>query len=169
MTHTAGIRVIVVAALCALGQVTEAAAGGIPPFDSADRELFCTLLAESHQGTDEWAPVQQGYDFSDADQVLIDVDTQICLARFEEALAIARLGHPELETLPQDWRGDRRRARLEVLAGTAQLALGYEHLAREHFGAALALDPNLQLDVDATSPKVRRVFDDVRERSLARR
>jgi len=55
----------------------------------------------------------------------------------------------------------RRLARVEVLAGTAKVALGQTDSARDHFRRALDADPALTLD-DGTSPKVRRTFDSVR-------
>ena len=43
--------------------------------------------------------------------------------------------------------------------------LGEHQAARESFERALAADPELELDAGSTSPKIRRVFEDVRGES----
>ena len=55
-----------------------------------------------------------------------------------------------------------RRARADVVAATAQVALGRDDEARRSFERALAADPALRLDPATTSPKVRRAFDAAR-------
>jgi hypothetical protein len=160
MTASTRILCLIAMVFCA----GSAQAGGIPPFDRADRELFCTLLAESH--VDAWSPEAQGRRLDVGDAVLMEVDTKLCLARFEDALAASREGRRTLADLPRTARSDRQRARLEVLAATAQLALGREASARRHLAFALELDPNLRLDAAETSPKVMAVFQDVRGEAL---
>ena len=158
---TGSTRTVIVTLIATFAGTAQA--GGIPPFDQADRELFCELLAESH--VDAWSPEAQGRDLDTGDAVLMEVDSLVCLARFEDALAVAREGRRTFEALPRTARSERQRARLEVLAATAQIALGADASARRHFAWALELDPYLRLDTAETSPKVQAVFDDVRAKS----
>jgi hypothetical protein len=74
-------------------------------------------------------------------------------ARFEEALARASRGRAELAATEG---ADARRAgaELEVLAGTAALALGRDAEASDCFARARSLDPSLSLDPVHHSPKV---------------
>ena len=53
-------------------------------------------------------------------------------------------------------------AQLEVLAATAEIALGQEDLARGSLERALRAEPDLRLDPTLHSPKLVRLFDHVR-------
>lgn len=81
-------------------------------------------------------------------------------AQFEAALASAERARQGVAALRADARAPRR-ARLEVWAATAALALGREGDARASLARALDADPALRLDA-ATSPKVRRALEAVR-------
>jgi len=96
-----------------------------------------------------------------------EVDALLRAARFEEAIAQAAALREELEAEPS--AGDLQRVRLEVMAGTAYVALEREDAARECFRRALAVEPALALDPGATSPKVLRVFRSVRAEPRAPR
>lgn len=83
-------------------------------------------------------------------------------ARFRAALALAAQLRGELTTGPERRRAGARRARIELLTGTAQLALRHARAARESFARALRAEPGLRLAPAATSPRVRRAFEAVR-------
>ncbi len=104
-----------------------------------------------------------------ADRALAKLEALVQGARFDEAVALQRRTRAALEPLGATPLGRDRRARLEVLIGTAHVALGRRDLALEAFERALTADPTLELDRARTSPKVMRVFDEVRTGTLARR
>ncbi len=83
-------------------------------------------------------------------------------ARFEEALARIEGIRGELAVFGAGDAGRRLRARTEVVAATAYVALDREDAARECFRRALAAEPALDLDPATTAPKVLRVFRAVR-------
>jgi len=92
---------------------------------------------------------------SDFDARFTALEGQVRGAHFEDALstvAAVRSAAP----------GPAERARVEVLAATAALALGRNEEAERHLGLALAEAPDLELDPMTTSPKVRRALDRVR-------
>jgi hypothetical protein len=70
---------------------------------------------------------------------------------------------PKLASIEEAPGAVLRRTQLEVLSATAQIALGRNEAARESFQRALAADPQLELDAGSTSPKIRRVFETVRD------
>jgi hypothetical protein len=94
------------------------------------------------------------------DSVLAEAEGLLRAARFEESLGRIERAR---RMLPGDDAAGARRARLEALAATAQVALGRDREARESFGAALRADPSFRLDARSTSPKVMRAFDAARE------
>jgi tetratricopeptide (TPR) repeat protein len=96
-----------------------------------------------------------------------EVDALLRAARFEEAVARADALREGFEAGPAT--GELQRVRLEVVAGTAYVALEREDAARECFRRALAAEPALDLDPAATSPKVLRVFRSVRAEPRASR
>jgi hypothetical protein len=96
-----------------------------------------------------------------ADGLLDQAETLLRQARFEEALdraAKARAVLPRTGGAPLR----ARRARAEVVTGTAEVALGREGEARATFERAVRTDPSLTLDPAQTSPKVLRAFDAAR-------
>lgn len=133
-------------ALATLGRPLRMATRSAAPDVAAQPARTRTLDAES---------------FRDADHELAQAETLNRQARFEEALAAAERAR---SALPIGWSDDvqRRRARIEVAAATAQVALGREHEARRSFGQALQADPDFRLDARSTSPKVMRAFDAAR-------
>jgi hypothetical protein len=106
-------------------------------------------------------PVPSGPDLDGVDAALGEAQGLLAEARFEEALD--RLAMTRSRLLFEDDAASRtRRARLESLAGTAEVALGREDVARSNFEAALRADPEFRLDARTTSPKVMRAFDAAR-------
>jgi hypothetical protein len=83
-------------------------------------------------------------------------------ARFELALEWVERGRKQLEAERPTRDRAGRRAQLEVLAATAEIALGQEDAARESLERALRAEPDLRLDPTLHSPKLVRLFDYVR-------
>ncbi len=83
-------------------------------------------------------------------------------ASFEEVLSWAAHGRSLLAAASATPEGEGLRARLEVLAATAALALGDESGARASLQAALVAQPELALDPARVSPKVVRLLASVR-------
>jgi len=83
-------------------------------------------------------------------------------ARFELALEWVERGRRLLERQEPAWERPRRRAELEVLAATAEIALGQEEAARASLERALRAQPELRLDPARYSPKLIRLFEEVR-------
>jgi hypothetical protein len=83
-------------------------------------------------------------------------------AHFEEALERAGAARRELDAAGSSADARSLRARSEVLAAIAQVALGDEAAARRSFGRALEVQPGLELDPGRTSPKVMRVLEGAR-------
>jgi hypothetical protein len=110
-------------------------------------------------------PPLHAHDWSPIDAKLGEAAALVQNARFEQALLTADQIRPTLASTEGAPGGGIRRAQLEVLSATAQIALGRHQAARESFVRALAADPELQLDAGTTSPKIRQVFDSVRDES----
>lgn len=83
-------------------------------------------------------------------------------ARFEDALAGLDRARKGLATAPNDPRIGALRAQVDVLAATANVALGRDDAARASFARALAAQPDLKLDPKTTSPKVFGLFQQMR-------
>jgi hypothetical protein len=96
------------------------------------------------------------------DRELDGVQELVRTARFEEALARLEGVRKDLGAFDAESGAPARSARLELLTGTAQLALGREDDARASFVRALAADATLRLDPATTSPKVVTLFEEVR-------
>jgi hypothetical protein len=84
------------------------------------------------------------------------------LARFELALEWVARGKEVLEAGTPLQEQANQRAQLEVLAATAQIALGQEAAARESLVRALRAQPALRLDPALHSPKLVQLLDLVR-------
>lgn len=83
-------------------------------------------------------------------------------ARYEEAIESAQKARAALEQLDGPDAGPRA-ARLEILSGSAEVALGRTGDAHASFSRALAAEPALLLDDAAVSPKVVRAFEETRK------
>jgi tetratricopeptide (TPR) repeat protein len=104
-------------------------------------------------------------DFSAIDRALGEAEGELNQARFARAVELTEQTRRDVEG-----RGDsadlrERRARLEVIAATALVALGRSEDAAESFARALRADPELELDPERTPPKIRRLFQQVREQA----
>lgn len=101
-------------------------------------------------------------DWTRTDAALGQAEARIRGADFESALADAERVRRDLQPKASAPGAGERRARAEVLAATAEVALGRDDAARRSFERALAANPKLILDPATTSPKVRRVFEAAR-------
>jgi hypothetical protein len=98
-------------------------------------------------------------------ELLREGEANLKAAHFEEALGRTEAARRELDAAGGAGNaGDVRalRARLEVLAAIAQVALGDDAAARRSFGRALEAQPGLELDPGRTSPKVMRALESAR-------
>jgi hypothetical protein len=108
------------------------------------------------------APPQPSPDWKRIDEGLSSAEAQLRAANFEAALSSVERLRRRLGEQSTAAGARARQARAEVVAATAEIALGREDAARKSFERALAADPALRLDPAATSPKVRRAFDAAR-------
>jgi hypothetical protein len=83
-------------------------------------------------------------------------------ARFELALEWVDRGRKLLQMEEPTGELPGQRARLEVLAATAEIALGREDAARESLARALGAQSELSLDPARHSPKLVNLFEEVR-------
>lgn len=92
------------------------------------------------------------------DDLLERAEQELRSARFEAAFETLAAADGLIEPLPASSEVLRRRARLEVLRATAQIAHGRWDAARSSLERAVRADPQLELDPRRTSPKVLRLF-----------
>ncbi len=109
------------------------------------------------------ASVKKPADLGPIDRALGEAESELNEARFERAVELTEQTRRELERRSTSPDLLTRRARLEVTAATAQLALGRTEDAADSLARALLADPELELDAERTPPKVRRLFQQVRE------
>ncbi|MGH0037089.1 MAG: hypothetical protein ACQGVK_18845 [Myxococcota bacterium] len=167
---TARRRRLFCTALAALGVLAAAGsarAGGVPAFSALEQQVYCESVAASRVGPESWDEAVGA--FEEADALLAEVETHLCMARFQVALERVQHGRQELEDLPEVWQSSRRRARLEIMAATAKIALGDPDSAQLNFHWALEIDPYLELDAAQTSPKVLQMFREARASFVAAR
>jgi hypothetical protein len=98
-----------------------------------------------------------------ADDLLDEAEGLVRQARFEEALETAVKARDAVPKTGHQAALRQRRARADVIAGTAQVALGQDADAQSSFERALQTDPSLRLDHASTSPKVLRAFEAARQ------
>jgi hypothetical protein len=96
------------------------------------------------------------------DDALGSAETQLRAANFEAALSTAERVRRQLGGATSAEGARARQARAEVVAATAEIALGREAAAQRSFQRALSANPTLSLDPATTSPKVRRALDAAR-------
>ena len=102
-------------------------------------------------------------DWGTMDRALAEADSELNEARFARAVELTDDARRELELRSDSAELRERRARLEVIAATALVALGRSEDAGESLARALRADPALELDPTSTPPKIRRLFLQVRE------
>lgn len=96
------------------------------------------------------------------DAAIAEAESALRAARYADAVTAAERAREGLAPLAASPAVAGRRARLEVAAATALLALGRGDAAREGFLRALAAQPELALDPRTTSPKVLQAFEAAR-------
>lgn len=88
------------------------------------------------------------------DRELGEIDTLLATAHFHTALAVVQATRDLLDRLGEHPQRGARQARLELMAATAEVALGRRTPARRSMLRALRADPNLALDEREASPKL---------------
>ncbi len=107
-------------------------------------------------------------DLGPIDRALSEAESELNQARFARAVELTEQTRRELEGRSDSPDLRDRRARLEVIAATALVALGRSEDAGESFARALRADPELELDPNSTPPKIRRLFQQIREQIQGR-
>lgn len=97
-----------------------------------------------------------------ADRRIAEVETLLVAAHFKTALGVAQETRGLLDAAAGAPGVGQRRARLEVLEATAEIALGRRDAARRSLERALRADPALELDEREVSPKLLSVWREVR-------
>jgi len=99
------------------------------------------------------------------DQELAEIDTLLATAHFHTALAVVGATRDLLDRFEEDPQLGARRARLEVMAATAEVALGQRAPARRSMLRALRAAPELALDEGEASPKLLELLREARLRT----
>jgi hypothetical protein len=97
---------------------------------------------------------QRSVGLQEIDRALDDIERVIDDAYFHTALGLADTRREWLAELDPRPGLASRRARLEVLAATAEVALGRRAQAAESMRRALMSDPSMSLEASQTPPKV---------------
>ena len=147
-----------------------AGAAAAAPLGSAEIGLVRPVATPQVRAVATTAPVDPEHRGGSArlaqlDHQLAEVDALLTAAHFYTALALARATRDRLDTLAANPHHAARRARLEVMAATAEVALGQRARALESMMRALRADPGLSLDERETSPKVLKLLWDARRRT----
>jgi hypothetical protein len=96
------------------------------------------------------------------DQELAEIDRLLTTAHFHTALAVLGATRDLLDRFGGDPQLGARRARLEVMAATAEVALGQRTPARRSMARALRAAPDLSLDEHEASPKLLELLREAR-------
>ena len=96
---------------------------------------------------------------SEVEREIAEVGDLVARAHFRTALSLVSSTRELLDAAPAR---SAERARLELLAATAEVALGRRNAARASLARALEADPDLQLDPAETSPKLVALWAEVR-------
>jgi hypothetical protein len=94
--------------------------------------------------------------------MIAHADRKLAAARFDEALVLTGRARELLAPFGRKQRALRHKARLEITAATAFVALDRRSEAIACFERALMVSPDLELEPARTSPKVLRVFREAR-------
>jgi hypothetical protein len=143
-------------ALC-LNPTSEALRGQLAALAPRSQSIAAPLVVRRRPP----APAQLGDALAAADLGIQAVSSALAEARFRDVLERAAAARALLEQESATPDVLERRARLEVMTSTAQLALGRDSEATQSLRRALAADPELELDA-ATPPKVRRLLAGIR-------
>jgi len=94
--------------------------------------------------------------------LIAHAERKVATAHFDEALVLTGRARELLAPYGRKQRALRHKADLEVAAATAFVALDRKREAIACFRRALSVEPELELEVASTSPKVLRVFREAR-------
>jgi len=98
------------------------------------------------------------------DRELAEIAELLDAAYFRTALSVSGATRELLEEVGAQPAVEARRARLEVLAATAELALGQRARARGSLERALRAEPALTLDASRVSPRLVELLAEARGR-----
>jgi len=113
--------------------------------------LVCLAASVASAAPDEAGRARR---LAELDQELSGVDELLSGAYFRTVLSVAEVVRSRLREPGLDAAVDARRARLEVMVATAELALGRHDAARRSLVQARRADPALELHEASTSPRV---------------
>jgi hypothetical protein len=99
---------------------------------------------------------------TEIDRRIEQIEEALAEAHFRSALGLTRSALSLLDPHESKEAVALRRARLEVLAATAEVARGRKHQARDHLVRALRADPSLVLDERETSPRLLALLPEAR-------
>ncbi len=131
----------------------------------ASAALVCALALAPGTAAASDAP---GVDLAQVDRDLREIESLLAAAYFRTALGLVNATRDQLAAASErEKRASKagvqaRTARLEVLAATAELAIGAPQRARASMRRALGADPDLTLDAGRTSPRVVALLDEAR-------
>jgi hypothetical protein len=106
-------------------------------------------------------PAEPKVDLTGVDALLREAQDVLIEARFRDVIDSTDLLRTQLRSMGTSQDVMSRRARIEIMAATAQIALGRAADAAQSFARALEADPNLELS-EGTPPKIRRMLEEVR-------
>jgi len=123
-------------------------------------------LPAGHHCEARSAPAAAAPSHSAARALLSQANASLEAADFEHASALAARCVERLGGAPVEAKARGLAARCHLVAGTAATGLDRRDEAVEEFRRALALDPNLELAPDSTSPRVRELLEVARTSPL---
>jgi hypothetical protein len=113
----------------------------------------------------EYDPDLGSFDFQPVDAQIEAASAHLRQARFHSAADLADLSRARLARLSPAPVVRERRARIELVAATARVALGDVDEARSCLERALDADPALRLDSSSAPPKLLRLLDEARNQA----
>jgi hypothetical protein len=133
-------------------------AGSTPTLRARTRAWCVVLpLACASAAAGELAP-----SLAEVDRRIGQIEAALAAAHFRSALELTRGAAALLDPLAPATEVASRRARLEVLTATAEVARGRRTQARDHLARALRADPSLELSEDDTSPRLLALLPEAR-------
>jgi hypothetical protein len=99
------------------------------------------------------------------DRELAEIDGLLASSHFHTVLSVATSTRDLLNSVDGQLQLSVRRARLEVMVATAEIALGRRAVAQRSMMRALQAEPALSLDGRETSPKVMELLREAHRRS----
>jgi hypothetical protein len=149
--------------------IRPAARSDIPPRRSSLAPAFSVLERDAElSARDLVAEAPLEFDFGPVDRELELAAEMLGQARFQAAIDHVSLARARMVQLDPHPAVGTRRARLELVAAMAQVALGQDVEARASVERALRAEPDLELDPLLAPPRLQRLVE-VARASLAER